>query len=103
MTEDRKDRLLPGGRAEPAAEAPGHENFDAGRDPAPVFGRGVLAALLVWGFAVLAVTAGIAGGTAFWPIVPVFGAAVPIFLAVLHSRNRADALRQRQMIALFAS
>jgi hypothetical protein len=103
MTEDREDRLQPGGGAEPTVGASGLRRLDPGSDPAPVFGRGALVALLVWGFAVLAVTAGIAGGTVLWPILPVFGAAIPVLLAVLNSRTRAGALRQQQMRELFAS
>lgn len=92
MTEVREDPLPPDGRVEPA-ETSKPETLKSGSRPAPVFGRGALVALLVWGLAVLAVTAGIAGATAFWWVVPLIGAAVPITLVMVQNRpphNRED-------------
>ena len=63
--------------------------------PAPLLGCGSVAALLVWGLAILAVTAGIAGETAFWPLVPFFGTALPTLLVVLRYRDGRDALSAR--------
>ena len=85
------------------------EDHDHRQDPhherraAPLLGRGALVAALVWGLAVLAVTAGIAGGTALWPLVPLFGAAVPILLVVLQDRAWRDALGVRPAHAALAS
>jgi DNA-binding NarL/FixJ family response regulator len=73
------------------------------RPPAPLLGRGALVAALVWGLAVLAVTAGIAGGTTLWPLVPLFGAAVPVLLLVLQERARREALRGQRVHAVLAS
>jgi ATP/maltotriose-dependent transcriptional regulator MalT len=76
----------------------GHEQHPMQRPetpPAPLLGRGSVAALLVWGLAILAVTAGIAGETAFWPLVPFFGAALPALLVVLRHRDNTAALRER--------
>jgi hypothetical protein len=87
MTEDHNNR-----------RDPHHE-----RSPAPLLGRGALVAALVWGLAVLAVTAGIAGGTALWPLVPLFGAAVPVLLLVLQERARREALRGQRAHAVLAS
>ena len=63
--------------------------------PAPFLGCGSVAALLVWGLAILAVTAGIAGETALWPLVPFFGAALPTLLVVLRYRDGRGALAAR--------
>ena len=63
--------------------------------PAPFLGCGSVAALLVWGLAILAVTAGIAGETALWPLVPFFGAALPTLLVVLRHRDGRGALAAR--------
>src|SRR5919112_3942342 len=60
--------------------------------PAPLLGCGSVGALLVWGLAILAVTAGIAGETALWPLVPFFGAALPALLVVLRYRYGRGAL-----------
>jgi DNA-binding CsgD family transcriptional regulator len=47
---------------------------------------------LVWGLAILAVTAGIAGETTLWPSVPFFGAALPALLVILRYRDSRGAL-----------
>lgn len=93
MPEDREDALPPDERVEPASRESRSKRRDARARPAPVFGRGALAALLVWGLAVLAVSAGIAGSTTFWWVVPLIGAAVPIFLVIAQNhapRDRKD-------------
>jgi DNA-binding CsgD family transcriptional regulator len=87
MTEDHTNR-----------RDPHHE-----RRPAPLLGRGALIAALIWGLAVLAVTAGIAGSTALWPLVPLFGAAVPVLLLVLQERARREVLRGQRVHAVLAS
>lgn len=78
------------------AEIP--EDGAGGRDetaPAPLFGKGALLALLAWGLTILAVTAGIAGETLLWPLVPILGVAVPVLLIVLGDRGRKRAIRGR--------
>jgi DNA-binding CsgD family transcriptional regulator len=74
----------------------------------PLFGRGAILAMLVWGIAVLGVTGGIAiaGTTPLWPLLPVLGAAVPlmfVFLAVQHAKNQGEALRVHQTLAALTS
>lgn len=76
----------------------GHEQHPMRRpeaSPAPFLGCGSVAALLVWGLAILAVTAGIAGETALWPLVPLFGAALPTLLIVLRYRDGRGGLAAR--------
>lgn len=78
------------GRADEPREVPRGPSDES---PAPLFlGRGGILALLAWGVAVLAVTAGIAGETAYWFAVPVVGAAAPLALLALQGR----ALRTRE-------
>jgi DNA-binding CsgD family transcriptional regulator len=72
------------------------------RRHAPLLGRGALVAVLLWGLAVLVVTAGIAGETVMWPLVPLFGAAVPALLVVLQYRSRREAVRGRTARAALA-
>ncbi len=90
-----------------APEEPGVARTDTGGVPdgssAPPFGRWTIVALLVWGIAILLVTAGIAGETALWPVVPVLGVAAPIALAFLHERGQGETLRGRQARAVLAS
>ncbi|MGH3147618.1 MAG: hypothetical protein ACRDTR_17635, partial [Rubrobacter sp.] len=90
MTEDREGPVPPGERVGPASGKSRPESRDAGTRPTPVFGRGALVALLVWGLAVLAVSAGIAGATNFWWVVPLVGAAVPIALVLAQNRTPRD-------------
>jgi ATP/maltotriose-dependent transcriptional regulator MalT len=71
--------------------------------PTPLLGRGVLLALLSWGLAVLAVTAGIAGEVLLWPLVPLFGVAAPVLLIFLHDRSRREAVRERAAREALAS
>jgi DNA-binding CsgD family transcriptional regulator len=76
----------------------GHEQRPMERSeapPVPLLGCGSIAALLVWGLAILAVTAGIAGETVLWPLVPFFGAALPTLLVVLRHRDGRGALAAR--------
>lgn len=87
----------------PAAGGPSERSSRDGGRPAPLFGGGAIFALLVWGLVVMAVTAGIAGGTALWPLVPLFGAAVPVLLVVLQDRSRREALRGRAARQVLAS
>lgn len=70
---------------------------------APLLGWAALAALFAWGVVVMATTFFVAGGTPLWPVVPVLGAAVPVFLAVLGSRNEREARRERQARESLAS
>jgi DNA-binding CsgD family transcriptional regulator len=71
--------------------------------PAPLLGCGSVGALLVWGLAILAVTAGIAGETKLWPLVPFFGAALPALLVVLRYRDSRGALGEQSPRHLPAS
>jgi ATP/maltotriose-dependent transcriptional regulator MalT len=66
----------------------------------PLFGRGAILAMLVWGIVVLGITGGIAGVTSLWPVLPIVGAAVPlalVFLAVQHAKNQREALRGHEI------
>ena len=49
------------------------------------------------------VTAGIAGETVLWPLVPLFGAAVPVLLVVLQYRSRKEVVRGRAVREALAS
>lgn len=72
----------------------------------PLFGRGALVSLSVWGVMVLGITGGIAGVTPLWPLLPVVGAAVPValvFLAVWHAKNQREALKGREIRAVLVS
>lgn len=72
----------------------------------PLFGRGALVSLTVWGVMVLGVTGGIAGATPLWPLLPAVGAAVPValvFLAVWHAKNQREALKGREIRAVLVS
>lgn len=51
----------------------------------------------------LVVTAGIAGETVMWPLVPLFGAAVPVLLVALQYRSRREAVRGRTAREALAS
>ena len=74
-------------------------------DPAPLLGWATLAALFAWGVVVMATTffVAVGGETPLWPVVPVLGAAVPVFLAVLSSRHEREARRERQAQESLAS
>ena len=83
VREDGED-LLP--KSGPDGEAPASETVETVQS-APLLGRGALAALLVWGLAVLAfAVGGLADGTNLWWLVLVFGAVAPIVLVALRSR-----------------
>jgi DNA-binding CsgD family transcriptional regulator len=79
---------------------------DAGVGARPLFGRGVLLALCVWGVMMLGVTGAIAGTTALWPLVPVVGIVLPLglaFVAAWHHKNQVEALRGREIRSALVS
>lgn len=72
----------------------------------PLFGRGALLALLVWGVVVLGVTIPIANLSPLWPLLPIVGVAAPlvlVFLAVWHEKNQREALPGRETRAALVS
>lgn len=62
----------------------------------PLLGRGSMAALILWGFLVLAFAAIVAEITPYWWIIPTLGSIVPAFLVLLHYRNQREVLRARR-------
>jgi len=100
------DKGTPMHRDGKATRDGGAREASAGEEISPLFGRGALLALSVWGVMVLGTTGGIAGVTPLWPLLPAVGAAVPValvFLAVWHSRNQGEALKGREIRAVMVS